>query len=112
LELILDENTPETVISDTRRFKQVLINLISNSLKFTTQGSITIRIGFDPITNMIRAVVQDTGVGINKNELTQLFKLFGKLQSTLHQNKSGIGLGLNICKQIVQAFDGEIHCES
>lgn len=76
------------------------------------QGQISIHVSFDPQARTVLSTVVDTGVGINKNELTQLFKLFGKLKGSSNVNKSGIGLGLNICKQIVTVFDGEIHCES
>lgn len=110
--LIFDPTCPETVVTDVRRFKQVLINLISNALKFTMQGAISITLSYEESSNMIISTVVDTGVGINKNELTQLFKLFGKLKSNSNINRAGIGLGLNICKQIVSAFEGEIHCES
>ena len=70
LELVFDATVPDQVLSDSRRFAQVLINLISNSLKFTMEGSINISISFDKSNNNLNIVVSDTGVGINKKELT------------------------------------------
>jgi signal transduction histidine kinase len=110
--LKFDEMLPDFIESDARRYKQVIINLVSNALKFTMQGSITISLKFEEKTGMLIKSVKDTGVGISFTDRIQLFKLFGKLQSTSKMNKTGIGLGLNICKQIVNVFNGEIMCES
>jgi len=59
--------------------KQVIINLISNALKFTDEGSIKIRCSFNPENFLIKFDVQDTGLGIKKNDLQKLFRIFGKL---------------------------------
>lgn len=112
LRLEIDRSTPYQVISDKRRFKQTIINLVSNALKFTNQGSILITISFDPISQFLKASVKDSGIGISEKDQKQLFKLFGKIQSSKDHNKQGIGLGLNICRQIVEQFEGKIHCES
>ena len=55
--------------------------------------------------------VSDTGIGISKNDRSKIFRMFGKLDSTAHMNTSGVGLGLSICKKIVEALNGEIHLE-
>lgn len=106
------EDMPTEVVTDSRRYKQVIINLLSNALKFTMKGGIQIRISFDREKEIITTHVSDTGVGISKNEQIKLFKLFGKLESSSAQNKTGIGLGLNISKRIVSEFEGEFSCDS
>jgi signal transduction histidine kinase len=61
---------------------------------------------------MLKVSVKDTGIGIRKCDQIKLFTLFGRIGNPNNLNRGGIGLGLNICKQIVQAFDGSIHIES
>ena len=77
--------------------KQVLLNLISNALKFTTQGSITIKTLYVSPT-ICRVEVIDTGVGISKEGLENLFREFGKVGENEHMNPQGVGLGLVISK--------------
>ena len=87
----------------------MLINLISNALKFTQRGIIDVSFSFDEGTMILYGRVRDTGLGIKKENQDKLFKLFGKLD-TGHRNinKTGIGLGLSICKRIIEACGGEI----
>lgn len=73
---------PEYIISDERRLKQVLINLLSNALKFTTEGSIQVQSKFDQDMKLLSIDVLDTGIGIKKADQLQLFKMFGKLKYT------------------------------
>lgn len=103
---------PEIVISDERRLKQVLINLISNALKFTSLGQIQVQSKFDKEMKLILIDVIDTGIGIKKVDQLQLFKMFGKLKYTNKQNQQGIGLGLNICKRIVNQYNSEMSVQS
>lgn len=72
---------PDMIVSDERRLKQVLINLISNALKFTESGTIMVQSQFDHKTKLLRIDVIDTGIGIQKNDLVNLFKMFGKLKN-------------------------------
>lgn len=96
-----DEKVPNKVNVDEQRIRQVLLNLISNAMKFTQKGSITIEVGYDEPQRLLKFAVKDTGIGIGENDQSKLFKLFGKLQSSHQLNKAGIGLGLYICKKIV-----------
>ena len=86
------------MIGDERRFKQVLINLIKNALKFTVEGSITIMASYIYSERSLGVHVVDTGVGIAKEDLSKLFFKFGKLHRTANLNHNGIGLGLTIVK--------------
>eukprot|EP00347_Sterkiella_histriomuscorum_P016084 403354549 len=98
----------DVLYSDEQRIKQVLINLITNSLKFTIKGEICIQITYDDELQLLNFKVNDTGVGVPKEDEEKLFKLFGKLETSKQLNTKGIGLGLNICKKIVEACGGSI----
>ena len=79
---------------DKERLQQVILNLQSNALKFTSQGSVTIFVSIRQ--SYLNVEVVDTGVGISKTGIKNLFSVFGKLQDSLQINKKGIGLGLMI----------------
>ena len=93
----------------------MLINLIGNSLKFTFAGSITVQVAivYDKDSNepQLEIKVCDTGIGIKVEDRPKIFKMFSKLESTSRINTSGVGLGLSICKKIVEALDGYIYLE-
>ena len=89
-----------------------MINLVKNAIKFTNKGEISVRASYDLFSGSIIVHVRDTGVGIELNELHKLFTRFGKLQRTAHLNSGGIGLGLTICKQIIEQAEGKIEVAS
>ena len=91
-------NTLPQLIGDKRRFKQVMINLLKNALKFTSKGFIKIKAGYNYDVNAVVVHIQDTGAGIVQEDFSKLFSLFGKLTRTASQNSDGIGLGLTIVK--------------
>ena len=110
-----------TFLSDIGRIKQILMNLISNALKFTFEGEIWLSIDhfqeFDQTTfqriRYLRFKVKDTGVGISDKEIPQLFKLFGMIN--IHRsrlNSKGTGLGLAISKKITESLGGTISLKS
>ncbi|MCS3265557.1 ATP-binding protein [Bacteroides fragilis] len=94
------------VHTDRNRIAQVVSNFVSNAIKFTTEGSI--RIGYQSSENGLRFYVSDTGSGISADKLEGVFDRFVRLQS----DKNGNGLGLSICKTIVNKLGGEIGAES
>lgn len=94
------------VHTDRNRIAQVVSNFVSNAIKFTTEGSI--RIGYQSSENGLRFYVSDTGSGISADKLEDVFDRFVRLQS----DKNGNGLGLSICKTIVNKLGGEIGAES
>ena len=81
-------------------------------MKFTTQGTITVKVNNLDEEGYLEFSVTDTGIGISDQDKKSLFALFGKLKTSKHENTNGIGLGLNICKQICEAFDGDIRVHS
>lgn len=104
-----DEELPE-IIGDKDRLIQVLINLISNAVKFTENGSITCKV--QKINNKIMISVIDTGIGIVKTDQENIFEKFKQVGDTLTDKPKGTGLGLPICKQIIAYHGGEIWVES
>jgi signal transduction histidine kinase len=91
--------------------QQVTLNLLTNALKFTNRhGQITLGGSFE--NDYITVYVKDTGDGIAAEDKPKLFKLFGKLKQKKGVNSRGIGLGLNICKQICELFEGNIDVDS
>ena len=95
---------PSEFWTDKKRFKQILVNLIGNALKFTSKGSITVFIKYLNIDgkHMLNVKVQDTGVGCTRQELDTLFVMFNKLERTKTMNKGGTGLGLVISNELVK----------
>ena len=89
----------------------MFLNLLSNALKFTSSSG-RINITVTILNDKLEIQVQDSGIGISEDDQEKLFKMFGFLKSTQQMNTQGIGLGLFICKQIVEEFDGKIHVKS
>ena len=107
VELRLKDNLPElTFISDKNRLYQVLLNFVTNALKFTSEGNITIDYQIDG--NEVKFSVQDTGMGIEPEKQEAIFTRFVKLNSFI----PGTGLGLSICQSIVTQLGGKIGVES
>ena len=103
------------IFSDQKRIKQILINLISNSFKFTERGGIKIKVTeFSRYDHeFLKFEVSDTGVGISQQDIPKLFKMFGMLSKHRNKlNKSGSGLGLSISKRIVESLGGKIKVSS
>ena len=89
----------------------MFLNLLSNALKFTSSSG-RINITVTLLNDKLEVQVQDSGIGISEDDQEKLFKMFGFLKSTQQMNTQGIGLGLYICKQIVEEFDGKINVKS
>lgn len=123
LDLVIEEDTPRYVRGDPLRFGQVLMNLVSNAVKFTEHGAVTVDIapapparGADTIADprgvAILSSVQDTGMGIASDKLPLLFREFTQADPSVSRRFGGTGLGLSICKKLVELFGGEINVSS
>ncbi len=102
---------PRYMIGDPGRIRQIFVNLISNSLKFTEEGHISIDIRLNKIENgvaEIRCSVKDTGIGIAKDHLDKIFKKFDQADTSTTRKYGGTGLGLAICKELSSMMGGEI----
>ena len=116
LDLVLEmpENLPEWVETDGLRLRQILSNLVSNALKFTHEGSVTVRtrvVGEGDETRL-RFQVRDTGIGFESHKAEQLFEAFRQADGSTTRKYGGSGLGLSICRHLVQALGGTIQAQS
>lgn len=106
---------PRHINADARKLRQVLINLIGNAIKYTTSGSVILRVTHTPCTNAaplrLQFEVEDTGPGIPKEDCERIFLPFVRLKTSSPSEK-GTGLGLAICRQYVQLLRGEIRVKS
>nr|WP_328805277.1 ATP-binding protein [Paenibacillus albicereus] len=114
---IVDESLPEYVYGDVTKLRQILMNLVSNAVKFTPEGRIEVsaRPGSGAFAGSARDMtvefqVRDTGVGIPEEKLADLFQPFSQLDSSMTRKYGGTGLGLAICKNLVELMDGSIAC--
>ncbi len=98
-------------LGDAIRVRQILTNLVSNSVKFTVSGSVTIK-AFSPATGRLRFVVSDTGVGFDGDDKQRLFDRFQQADGSITRRFGGTGLGLAISRQLALLMGGEFDCES
>jgi two-component system, OmpR family, aerobic respiration control sensor histidine kinase ArcB len=111
----MDEPLPDFVEADGTRLRQVLWNLLFNAVKFTQKGSISFSMtAAKPKQGICEVVfkVADTGVGIPEQELDKIFAMYYQVQHPDHQSATGTGIGLAICKQMVDLMGGEIRVSS
>jgi len=98
------------IVSDRRRVEQILLNLLSNSIKFSEQGSVKIKCSLKE--NKVCISIADNGIGIKGEDLDKLFKPFRQIEIGLTRQYEGTGLGLSICKKLVEMMGGSIWVES
>ena len=114
-------NSPTTPIptmmlyGDRLRIKQVLVNLMGNAIKFTQEGEVALRLSINPLADdsvVLRISIEDSGIGISKENQSNLFQRFKQADGSTTRKFGGTGLGLAISKEIIQAMDGEIDLNS
>ncbi len=117
LELIfdIDPTVPETLVGDPLRLNQVLVNLCSNAVKFTEKGEIVVRIRCperDAGSARLEFTVQDTGIGMSKEQLGRLFQAFTQADTSTTRKYGGTGLGLTISRRLVAMMGGSLEVAS
>jgi CheY-like chemotaxis protein/HPt (histidine-containing phosphotransfer) domain-containing protein/anti-sigma regulatory factor (Ser/Thr protein kinase) len=114
LALYLDPSLPSHVVGDEVRVRQILSNLLSNALKFTTAGSVTVTLRADPEgdADHLRLEVTDTGEGISEAAQARLFTEYAQADASTARRFGGTGLGLSICKRLAELMDGTIDVNS
>ena len=111
----IDEKLNFLVKGDPGRFRQVLLNLVGNAVKFTESGEIELSVDVEDRRDgriMLHVSVRDTGIGIPKEKLSDVFEAFKQADSSTTRKYGGTGLGLSICKNIAELMDGEVWVES
>ena len=118
LDYWIDQNAPECIVVDDVRLKQIIINLVGNSLKFTQDGQVQILVSSSVLSesdseNLVLSFkIIDTGIGIAAENIPKLFERFSQADSSITRKFGGAGLGLAICKKLVNLMGGEISVES
>ncbi len=111
----ISPDTPNNLVGDPTRLRQVLLNLTGNAIKFTESGEVSIRVtpdGDASIPTALRFTVTDTGVGIPDEKLARVFERFTQADSSTTRRFGGSGLGLTISRRLVELMGGRIWVES
>lgn len=111
----ISADTPEHICGDALRLKQVLTNLVNNAVKFTNRGKVTVLVSTISLHNQratLQFEVQDTGIGLSKEQMQRIFHAFSQADSSTARQFGGTGLGLIISKALVNAMHGDIRVES
>lgn len=109
--IIISDDMPTSMIGDSQRLKQILVNLISNAIKFTEKGNVTAKV-FKSSATTWNIQVSDTGPGMSEESLHTIFEPFKQLPEANKVIRKGYGLGLSITRQLVQLMEGNIKVES
>lgn len=115
LAYVIDQATPRTVVSDITRLRQILVNLVSNAVKFTARGEVVVSVSSRPQAGdqfELQFTVRDTGIGISEKHLPRLFHSFSQVDESTSRRYGGTGLGLAISKRLCELMGGNIWVES
>ena len=112
----IDDDVPDFILTDSMKLKQVILNLLSNAGKFTSQGTIRLHWSLVPLgtadANTLRIAVEDTGPGLGAKECVSIFLAFHRLDNVNTSDEEGTGLGLFISRDIVQSLGGKLLVDS
>lgn len=111
----IDDNTPPVLCGDIHRFQQIILNILSNAVKFTNDGSIKISVSPILLKNeevRLQIIIADTGIGMTPDQLKKIFKEFEQAEVSTSRTYGGTGLGLAITKKLIKLFDGSIEVTS
>ena len=111
MNLKADASLP-TLKTDRQKVKQILLNFLSNALKFTPDGSVTMAASFDAKARSLAISVADTGTGIDPADQAKVFEDFRQLDSSPARGYGGTGLGLSICQRLAEMLGGTIELQS
>jgi len=115
MRLVIDKDIPENIIGDATRLKQIVVNLVSNAIKFTKSGSIIISVSSIKVIKsdiQLQFSVKDTGIGIPEEKLDYIFERFSQINNDLSREYSGTGLGLSIVSDLIHLQNGTISVNS
>jgi PAS domain S-box-containing protein len=116
LQYSIDADVPLSVIGDSSRLRQILINLVGNAIKFTPEGNVSVAVSGKPLSDCdqyeLKFAVTDTGIGIQGDRISSLFQAFTQADTSISRKYGGTGLGLAISRRLIELMDGTIWVES
>ena len=117
LELDFDSKTPRHLRGDEIRVKQIITNILTNAVKYTEKGSVTLKVGFekdpdDPKSILLDVNVTDTGIGIKPEDMKKLFMKFERIEEERNRNVEGTGLGINITENLLSLMGSHLQVDS
>ncbi len=112
LAYIIDDDVPVGINGDVTRLRQILLNLLSNSVKFTQKGEVVLNVKRDKRPEYLRVTVRDTGIGISPESMNRLFSSFSQADSSTTRRFGGTGLGLAISKRLAEMMGGDMWVDS
>ncbi len=115
LAYLIDDGTPGSLLGDSTRVRQVLVNLVANAVKFTDEGEVVVSVSAEPVADGLHEVhfaVRDTGIGIPASGMDRLFRSFSQVDTSTTRTYGGTGLGLAISKRLAEMMGGRMWVES
>jgi len=113
LQTVTEVHLPvSAVYSDRQKVKQIVLNLLTNAIKFTPQGQVKVTVGADEERRELRISVQDTGIGIAPHDYEKVFEDFRQADNSVTREYGGAGLGLAICRRLAKMLEGRIELQS
>lgn len=110
--LLADWDIPSSLYGDEIRVRQIMLNIITNAIKYTEVGEVEAKVSYDHDKERLLLTVSDTGIGMRPEELSMLYQSFQKLEETQNRNNEGTGLGLLITRELVELMHGTIEAKS
>lgn len=113
-EMVVEGEVPESIVSDPKRMRQILNNLLGNAIKFTEIGSVRVTLGCDQAQNEMWFAIRDTGIGISESQLAciEKFEAFYQADASISRRYGGTGLGLKICQLLIGLLAGRLNISS
>jgi CheY-like chemotaxis protein len=111
----IDPNVPATMIGDENRLRQILVNLVSNAVKFTELGEVEVSVSsslLEDERHELQIAIRDTGIGIGQEDLDEIFELFTQVDASTTRRFGGTGLGLAICRKLSELMEGDVWADS
>ena len=112
LAYIIDDDVPVGISGDVTRLRQILLNLMSNAVKFTARGEVVLTVKRDKVAGRLLFAVRDSGIGIAPDRMGRLFESFSQADSSTTRRFGGTGLGLAISKRLAELMGGAMWAES